>query len=57
MEYFCGQCLSRPGWTGHGWEDHRLAFLDADYEGHFRQIEEIETARLRTPIPYVPSHP
>jgi hypothetical protein len=45
LEYFCGICVDRLGWTGFGWEHQRLAFLDDDYEDRLRQLEQIDTAR------------
>jgi hypothetical protein len=50
LEYYCGNCLARLTWTEHGWGNRRLAFLDADYDDHMRQIEEIETVRLQQPV-------
>jgi hypothetical protein len=43
-----------PNARRNGWEGQQLAFLEADYDQHMAQIEEIEMARYLPPLSYLP---
>lgn len=42
LEYYCNACVLRLSWNSPDWHGRQLAFMEADYEDHMRQIEQIE---------------
>jgi hypothetical protein len=46
LEYYCQACMLRLSYSTPDWEGRQIAVMEADYEEHMREIEQIERHRI-----------